>query len=270
MKATLVVSLAVFFALHASACLVSLQSTGTSDPNKLVKIYFPHAKPRSRGKAYVWWRARTNEPDGVFDGTFMTREQLIQAGIEIGGFTVGKDLTLTPRELPNPSAELSGPRKRRLSDHYRSTTTLLETTAENLRPFRPAVDRAIEKYGSLDKLLIAAGVTLEMTEGKRTALRRGTPRNRGGKYIVDSTGMIYFLTEVEMESLRSALGVEHLNHGVMGAILMARTGNNAVEILDYGVVKLVPERMPPQTLEPYQSRWNQGRDFDTLRYLLDE
>ena len=269
--------LALTFAVTAPAptmtygtCSIAGALSGDNNPTRLVKIYFPNTKPGSRGKAYVWWRARTIEPDGVFDGTFMTREQLIQKAIEIGGFTVGKEVALTPRELPEPAAEISAARKKRLAEHYLSTTTVMATSEENLKPFRRTVDRAIERYGSLQRLLDANGIRMELTEAKRAALKRGAPRNRGGKYIIDSTGKTYFLTEEEMESLRVALGVENVNHGVMGAIIMASTGNREVAILDYGEVTLVPGRTPPQTLGAYQSHWNRGREFDTLAYLLEE
>lgn len=256
----------LWFSLASQACTGVLASaSGETNPDVLVRAYFPNAKPGSRGKAYVWWRGRSQSPDAVFDHALMTPAESQRAWLRLGGFIVGEPVSAGPVLPAGVPEGLSRGARTRLERFYEGRPTVLDVPESVLEPFSAAARQAEAKYGSVEAMLRRLDITLELTTEKLRRIRAGEV---DGKYAIDTNGRAYFLTEAECARVQAALGLDRFQHGAIGFLVNRVNPGRITGVIDYGNVR-AQDRRP--TVTTYHAAWNteEARQLDSLAYLLE-
>lgn len=240
-----------------------------ANPNELLdaqmRTWFPGTKPGTRSRAYKFWRNRSFLPDGHFDWIFSEPSD----AVKIGGYIVGTNTPYEGKKLSFPeTSSLSQKQKAQLKGYFLSEGTLLKTTKENLKAFDPVLSKVIREKGSVESFLKELGIDLKLTSKKKLALKNGSSKSAGGKYIIDTDGNIYFLTHEELETLAVKLGLEDIKHGTIGALILAVENKDSAQLLDYGYINVRPSEETPVELSSLQHTWNSGKEFDSLQFML--
>lgn len=236
-----------------------------------IEKYFPGQKVSAgvinrSSKAFITWRARTapHIPDEAFNWHYYTEKQKLEAA----GFPELKQVKANPRSATHAVQKLSPDCKSMVESFYRNHHTV---TAFEITPPWKQMSQAIEKHGSPEAMLRELGISPTLTRQK--AHRLWNDPTYTGKYFIDSSGTLYFLSTEELALIEKATGISEVHHRTVLPLLFPSYKGGMLPIIDYGYVgmnllfKPKPEDQKNKFIVSHIFRGEKKDDFPLIEYF---